>query len=121
MRRIPDAPPGVMELVLVRALERFRLAGAQVVSLGLVALNDTRQEMVSGQRQLMSAVANRLHLLEGRESLFKFKQKFNPCWQSRYLVTSSTLALPQIALAILRLRNYSGGGVIKLMPNNREE
>src|ERR1700674_3274371 len=38
MRRVPDAPPGVMELLLVSAMERFRSYGAQVVSLGLVAL-----------------------------------------------------------------------------------
>ncbi len=115
MRRTPDAPPGVMELILVRALERFRSSGAQIVNLGLVALADTCQEMTPGQRYLISGVFDRLHLLEGRESLFKFKQKFHPSWQSRYLVISSTLALPQIALAILRLRNYSGGGVARLM------
>jgi lysylphosphatidylglycerol synthetase-like protein (DUF2156 family) len=114
MRRTPDAPPGVMELLLVRALERFRSSGAQIVNLGLVALADTCQEMTPGQRYLVSGIFDRFHLLEGRESLFKFKQKFDPSWQSRYLVTSSTLALPQIALAILRLRNYSGAGVARL-------
>src|SRR6266699_4145856 len=46
MRRVPDAPPGVMELLLVRALERFQCCGAHVVSLGLVALADTSQEMI---------------------------------------------------------------------------
>jgi putative flippase GtrA len=56
MRRTPDAPPGVMELLLVRALERFRSSGAQVVNLGLVALADTCQEMTPGQRYLMSGV-----------------------------------------------------------------
>jgi lysylphosphatidylglycerol synthetase-like protein (DUF2156 family) len=115
MRRAPDAPPGVMELLLVRALERFRSCGAQVVSLGMVAMGDTRQEMTPGQRKLASFVTDRLHLLEGRRTLFNFKQKFHPCWQSRYLVTSTTLALPKIALAVLRLRNYSGGGLTRLI------
>jgi len=109
MRRAPDAPPGVMELLLVRAIERFRLCGAHIVSLGMVAMADTREEMTPGQRQLATFVTDRLHLLEGRRTLFNFKQKFHPYWESRYIVINSTLALPKIALAVLRLRNYAGG------------
>ncbi len=115
MRRTPEAPPGVIELLLVRAIERFRSCGAQMLSLGLAAMADTRQEMTPSQGQLASFVTNRLHLLEGRRSLFNFKQKFHPRWESRYIVTSTTLALPKIALAILRLRNYSGGGLVRLI------
>ena len=109
MRRAPDAPPGVIELLLVRAIERFRLCGAQIVSLGMVAMADTRQEMAPSQRQLATFVTDRLHLLESRHTLFNFKQKFHPCWESRYVVINSTLALPKIALAVLRIRNYAGG------------
>ena len=105
-RRTPDAPPGVMELLLVRAIERFRSCGAHIVSLGMVAISDTSQEMTPRQRQLANFVIDRLHLLENRHTLFKFKQKFHPRWESRYIVTNTTLALPKIALAILRLRNY---------------
>jgi lysylphosphatidylglycerol synthetase-like protein (DUF2156 family) len=115
MRRAPDAPPGVIELLLVRAIERFRSCGAQIVSLGMVAMADTRQEMTASQRQLATFITDRLHLLESRRTLFKFKQKFHPHWESRYIVTSTTLALPKIALAILRLRNYSGGGLVRLL------
>lgn len=115
MRRAPDAPPGVIELLLVRTIERFRSCGAHIVSLGIVAMADTRQEMTPSQRQLASFVTDRLHLLESRRSLFNFKQKFHPRWESRYVVTSSILALPKIALAVLRLRNYSGGGLVKLL------
>ena len=115
MRRVPDAPPCIMELLLVRAIERFRLCGAYVVSLGMVAMADTHQEMRSGQQQLAHFVAYHLGLLETRETLFKFKQKFHPCWESRYLVANTTLALPKIALAVLRLRNYSGGRLEKLI------
>ncbi|HAT43589.1 MAG TPA: hypothetical protein DEV72_23945 [Ktedonobacter sp.] len=115
MRRVPDAPPGVMELLLVGAMERFRSYGAHVVSLGLVALADIRQEMTPVERKLVRLVTGRLHLLENHETLFNFKQKFHPCWESRYLVTNTTLALPKVALAVLRLRNYSGGGVARLL------
>ncbi len=121
MRREPDAPPGVMELLLVRALERFRASGALTVNLGLVALADTRQEMTPVGRKFISLATDGLHLMEQRETLFKFKQKFQPCWQSRYLVTNTGLALPGIALAVLRLRNYSGGRVARLLRGSNSE
>jgi len=121
MRRAPDAPPGVIELLLVRAIERFRSCGAHRLSLGLVAMADTRQEMTPGQRQLARFVTNRLHLLESRQTLFNFKQKFHPCWESRYIVINSTLALPKIVLAVLRLRNYSGGGLMKLIKSDPDD
>jgi phosphatidylglycerol lysyltransferase len=104
-----------MELLLVRAIERFRSCGAQIVSLGLVAWSDTKQEITPIQRQLTSLVTDHLHLLEARHTLFNFKQKFHPCWESRYIVASTTLALPKIALAVLRVRNYSGGGLVRVV------
>jgi phosphatidylglycerol lysyltransferase len=104
-----------MELLLVRAIERFRTGGAHVLSLGLVAWTDTKQEMTPLQRQLASLVTDRLHLLKSSHTLFNFKQKFQPCWQSRYIVASTTLALPKIALAVFRVRNYSGGGLARLI------
>ena len=110
MRRVPDAPPGVMELLLVRAIERFRLRGAHRVSLGLIAMADTRQEMTATGRWLASFVTRRLGLFEPSQALFNFKQKFQPRWESRYLAANTTLALPKIALAVLRLRNSSGEG-----------
>ncbi len=110
MRRVPDAPPGVIELLLVRAIEHFRSCGAHRVSLGLVAMADTRQEMTAAGKRLASFVTRRLGLFKPSRTLFNFKQKFHPCWESRYLVANTTLALPKIALAVLRLRNSSGDG-----------
>jgi phosphatidylglycerol lysyltransferase len=110
MRRTPDAPPGVMELQLVQAIERFRSCGAHRVSLGMVALADTRREMTAAGRWLSSFATHRMPLFESSRTLFNFKQKFHPCWESRYLVSNTTLALPKIALGVLRLRNSSGDG-----------
>ncbi len=114
MRRTPATPPGVTELLLVRALDRFRSQGATVFSLGLVALSDTLHEMAPLQRKLVCFVTDHLHLLETHNTLFTFKQKFHPHWESRYIVTRATLALPLVALGVLRVRNYSGG-VAKLV------
>jgi phosphatidylglycerol lysyltransferase len=108
MRRAPDAPPGVMELLLVRAIERFQSCKAQVVSLGLAAMADTKQEITSGQRMLTSFAADLGLFKIAEETLFKFKEKFCPSWESRYIITNTNLALPKVALAIMRVRNGSG-------------
>ncbi len=107
MRRTSETPPGVVELLLVRALERFRSQGATVLSLGLVAWSDTQNEILPLQRKIADFVAHRLHLLETHDTLFKFKQKFHPRWESRYIVARLSLSLPQVALGVLRVRNYS--------------
>ena len=93
-----------------RVTGSFLSGGAQIVSLGMVAMADTRQEMAPVERRLASFVIDRLHLLEDRRTLFNFKQKFHPQWESRYVVTNTTLALPKIVLAVLRLRSYYSGG-----------
>jgi phosphatidylglycerol lysyltransferase len=103
LRRAPHAPPGVIELLLVRAAERFRARGAHLLSLGLVAQADTLQEMTRQQQQVTGFLSERIRFLDSHRSLFKFKQKFHPRWESRYLVTSTTLHLPKIAFALLRV------------------
>ena len=103
MRRVPDAPPGVMELLIVKALERFRTAGAEVLSLGMVGLADTTSEMSAAQQNIARLAIQHIPLLEIHRSLMSFKQKFHPTWESRYVVASNTLALPKVGLALLRV------------------
>ena len=113
MRRAPDAAPGTMELLLVRAIEHMQVRGARRVNLGLAAWADTNQEMSSTQRQLTSFATEHLDLLASGKSLFNFKQKFQPCWQSCYIV-GTTLITPAVILAVLRLRNGSDRKLIQL-------
>lgn len=106
MRRAPHAPPGVIELLLSEALERFRERDAQVLSLGMVALADTRQEMTHYQRQLTSFLSGQMRLLGAHHSLFQFKRKFHPRWESRYLVTATSLSLLKSGFVLLRLVSH---------------
>ena len=42
------------------------------------------------------------------QGLFRWKRKFNPEFEDRYLVYPSTLALPRIALALVRAQSPGG-------------
>lgn len=103
MRRKPVAPYGMIELLIERAIERFQAADAEVVSLGMIALADSNQEMAISQRQLASFISQHIHLLKSHHTLLQFKQKFQPAWESRYVVISDSLTFPKVALALLRV------------------
>src|SRR2546430_2737476 len=45
-------------------------------------------------------LTHRFGNLSSSQSLFKFKKKFQPIWESRYLVYSHKLTLPQIGWAL---------------------
>ena len=64
---------------------------------------EMKQEMPTWQREFASPVFEQMRLLKMHRSLFHVKQKFHPCWESRYVVISSTLALPRTALVLLRV------------------
>jgi phosphatidylglycerol lysyltransferase len=120
MRRRAQAPSGVMELLLVRALDYFRGQGAQMVSLGLAPLANTCQEQDTALAQALGGLANRLHLLGQPDSLFHFKRKFQPRWESRYLIYPGTLALPRVGVALLRVYRQRAWRVRWLRLRRRE-
>jgi phosphatidylglycerol lysyltransferase len=100
MRRSEQASPGTMELLLARSIEYFKCEGADMVSLGLAPLNNISQ---TDKTFLDNSIDFLTHLFGNQsknQSLFNFKKKFQPCWESRYLVFSNTLKLPKAGWAI---------------------
>lgn len=102
MRRAEVAAPGTMELLLARSIEHLKNAGADVVSLGLATLanasctHDDETFLHTSIDFFTRLFGNQ----EKNQSLFNFKKKFQPRWESRYLVFSSTLTLPRVGLAL---------------------
>lgn len=101
MRRAPQSVAGTMELLLVRASERFRDEGAAVLSLGLAPLANANGEPLTNIGQVCCAFSSRFGSNKQAASLVAFKRKFAPRWESRYVVYPGTLALPRVGLAIL--------------------
>lgn len=100
MRRAEQAAPGAMELLLARSMEYMKSKGADMVSLGLATLSNVQHEDETLLDSSIDFLMGRLGNPGKNSSLFNFKKKFCPAWESRYLVYSTTLKLPKIGLAL---------------------
>jgi phosphatidylglycerol lysyltransferase len=100
MRRAPQPAPGTMELLLARSLEYMKGCGIEMASLGLAPLSNANAEEETFLGNSIDFLTGRFGNPEKNQSLFNFKKKFQPNWESRYLVYSSTLSLPRIGWAL---------------------
>ncbi len=109
MRRAAAATPGVMELVIATALTWAKTQGAMHMSLGLAPLAGVNEAVACDATGAASHTVvergaiflQKRGLLVGRDdSLARFKAKFQPTWQRRYLLTRQRTTLPRIGLAL---------------------
>jgi lysylphosphatidylglycerol synthetase-like protein (DUF2156 family) len=103
MRRVVDAPNGLMESLVMHAAAHFRDAGYTIMSLNFAALCD--RECPEGEGAALRAA--RFTLFEGARhlplvSLYRFNKKFEPRWACRYWLYGSTTSLPSAAYATVR-------------------
>ena len=102
MRRAGQCAPGTMELLLSRSIEFLKSCGAEMVSLGLAPMSNANNEDASLLDNGIDALTHRFGNLKESQSLFHFKKKFQPTWESRYLVFSHTLTLPKVGWALYK-------------------
>jgi phosphatidylglycerol lysyltransferase len=135
MRRLPGATPGIMEMLISSSIDWARERGYVTMSLGLaplvgldnsleVDLRDaataelavTKSETSGPPSWLERSVAflykHRI-LLGNYASLQFFKSKFNPIWESRYLIVRDTSALPIILAALAQAHGYTWQAVLR--------
>jgi len=107
MRRRLDSQPGTMELLVARSAEAARERGDDMLSLSLSALvqvEESKEQQEPGREFLMEHLA-RFYDFKG---LFRWKKKFAPSFEDRYLVYPHPLALPRVALALARAQSPGG-------------
>ncbi len=100
MRRAEVCAPGTMEFLLARTLEYMKNTGAEMVSLGLAPLSNANEEDATFLDNSIDFLTRRFGNPSKNASLFNFKKKFHPTWESRYLVYSGALSLPKIGWAL---------------------
>jgi len=101
MRRDRETPNGLMEFLIVRAIETLRERGVEEVSLNFAAF----ARVMHGPRGRLERTAGKLVALGNPffqiESLYRFNAKFFPRWEPRYLLYEGALGLPRAGLAVM--------------------
>ncbi len=101
MRRERNAPNGLTEFLVVKAVELLGEREIEELSLNFTAFGRLL-ERPSGrlERRLgrLVALGNRYFQIE---SLYRFNAKFSPRWEPRYLVYERVLGLPRVGLAAM--------------------
>lgn len=101
MRREHDTPNGLMEFLVVQAIELLRARGVEELSLNFA----TFARPLRSPRGRLDLAAARLLGVASRwfqiESLYRFNAKFFPRWEPRYLLYQGPAALPRVGLAAL--------------------
>ncbi len=106
MRRRTDAPNGVMDLLFVTLFEWAKAQGFRAFNLGLSPLYGVGD--APGDPAIDRAVAFLKAHFEQFYSftgLQRYKAKFRPRWEPRYIIYTHEAALPGVALAVIKLDN----------------
>jgi phosphatidylglycerol lysyltransferase len=98
MRRRPDSSYGVTEALIARSIEEACRRGVKQISLG-VTPRVLNQADTSGAFRAMYWGLDRF---QRSDSLHRFKEKFGPRWEDRYLAVPTMAALPEVMVAMIR-------------------
>ncbi len=102
MRRRPDSLYGAMEALIVRSIGEGALRGIAEVSLGVAPRVISSGDASGAADRALRAVYWGLDRFQRSQSLRRFKAKFDPCWEHRYLAVPSASTLPEVVIALVR-------------------
>jgi lysyl-tRNA synthetase class 2 len=113
MQRERGTDPGVNELMIVDSVEYARANDLAFVSLNFAAFRSLfeRADKISagpitrGMRNLIRFSSNFFQV----ESLYRFNAKFQPGWETRYVLYPRAADLPKVGWAALRAEKFISG------------
>ncbi len=108
MRFGPDAPRGAMDFLFVELMLWGRAQGHRWFNLGMAPLAGLEQHpLAPAWHRVGNFVFRYGEHFYNFDGLRRYKAKFNPVWESKYLASPGGLALPRVLLDISLL--ISGG------------
>ena len=124
VRRSKGAPRGVIDYLIVSTIFKLRERGDKVLSLGMASLTNVEApdpEVSAFLDRIFDLVYERFKTVYHFKSLYHFKKKYEPVWESRYLMYPNPEALPLIIYAFLNahLPNFSVSEIAKIVRRQR--
>ena len=113
MRHLPDASPGVMDYLFVRAIEWARAEGFAAFDLGLAPLAGLEDRRLAPVFARVGAlVFEEGGALYGFQGLRAYKSKFGPEWRPRFIAAPAATPL---AFALLDVALLTSGGWLGML------
>ena len=101
MRRRPDSIYGAIEALIVKSIEEAARSEIEEVSLGVAPrVIATGDESGAVDRTLRTMYWG-LDRFQRSRTLHRFKAKFSPSWEDRYLAVPGASTLPEILIALV--------------------
>ncbi|PYS92406.1 MAG: hypothetical protein DMF64_08975 [Acidobacteria bacterium] len=117
--RVPDAPTGTADLLVVEALRQLRAEGAGLATLGTSPLAPDGVDISPGEHRqverVLQMMAARLGTFYNFAGVRRFKAKFVPSWwESEYVLVPRGMTIPpRVAYAFIRA--IAPGGIMRLL------
>ena len=113
MRFTSEAPPSVMEYLFVKLLVWGKEQGYHWFNLGMAPLSGLeRRRLATKWNRLAGVLFRHGEHFYNFQGLRKYKEKFDPQWEPRYLASPGGLVLPRILANVATLISGSLRGVI---------
>jgi phosphatidylglycerol lysyltransferase len=114
MRHLPDGPAGIMDFLFVELMQWAQGEGYQWFNLGmapLAGLHNRRQAPLWNRfGALVFGRGERFYNFRG---LQRYKEKFDPQWEPRYMAVPGGIALPMILANVASLISGGLSGVVR--------
>ena len=103
MRHLANVEGGTIDFLFISLFERFKALGYDSFNLGLAALSGVGEIFSSSRLERgMHYLYDHLNQFYNFQGLRAYKDKFNPHWESRYLVYPQLAALPEVVVGLVR-------------------
>jgi len=114
MRYLPDAPSGLMDYLFVELMQWSKAHGYRWFNLGMAPLSglQSRRQAPLWNRfgALIFGRGERFYNFQG---LHRYKDKFDPEWEPRYLAAPGGIALPVVLTNVASLISGGLSGVVR--------